>query len=541
MKARSLPESRFLVGDAPIRRVLRSVAAPLLCGAGWHPAAGCQPALLGSQRTPLAFGAGKPACEQAFQPVLPPERRLRPGLGAPQAVKNYLRQAIAVALCFCSIPAWAQQAVDINPIRPQAPILWRPYLPVQVPPVRLANSSRLRDLIRAGKLYLTLQDAIALALENNIDIESQRYDASGWRLERAQAGGALPGVTTGASQTSSVASGQGVLGSQAAAGVRISGANGGTAGQTNVTVSQVGTVAQTYDPTVQDATTFSHKSLPQANTVTSGNSLLIQGQRIFTDSYQQGFETGGSVNVSYNEHYLNESAPTDLLNPSVAPTLSISIQHNLLQGLGVAVNTKDIRVAKANVTISDLNFRSQVERTIGNVAGAYYALVGDYEDLRAKQDALDAAKTFVNDTKRRVELGAAELDITTAQNQLAIADQARINSQAAIRQGELQLKGLISRTGLGDPLIAEVQIVPLDHIEIPAADDIPAFKDLVAKAVANRADLKAAKANAEVSEISAIATVNGLLPSAVALVSKSNAGTAGHAADREDAPWELHG
>jgi outer membrane protein len=440
------------------------------------------------------------------------------------------RQALAIGLCVCSaLPAWAQQPVDeINPIKPQAPILWRPYLPVQVPPVRFANSGRLHDLIRAGKLYLTLQDAIALALENNIDIESQRYDSSGWRLERAQAGGALPGVPTGASQTTSVASGQGVLGSQAAAGVKISGASGGTAGTANVTVSQVGTVAQTYDPTVQEATTFSHRSLPQANTLTSGNSLLVQGQRIFTGSYQQGFETGGSVNVSYNEHYLNENAPTDVLNPSVAPTLSIQVQHNLLQGLGIAVNTKDIRVAKANVAISDLNFRSQVERTIANVAGTYYALVGDYEDLGSKQGALETARKFLDDTKRRVDLGAAaQLDITTAQNQLAIADQSSINSRAAIRQAELQLKGLISRTGTGDPLIAEAQIIPLDRIEIPATDDLPPFKDLVAKALANRADIKAARANAEVAEISSIATVNGLLPSAVAIASKSNAGTAG--------------
>src|SRR5207248_40513 len=130
---------------------------------------------------------------------------------------------------------WAQ---DINPVRPSAPILWRPYKPVLVPPVRLANSSRFRALIRGGKLYLTARDAIALALENNIDIETQRYDAAGWQLERAQAGGALPGVPSGAAQTSSVASGQGVLGSQAAAGVKLGTGNAGPGNASNTTVSQ---------------------------------------------------------------------------------------------------------------------------------------------------------------------------------------------------------------------------------------------------------------------------------------------------------------
>lgn len=439
-------------------------------------------------------------------------------------------QARLLTLTLILSPLQAQKIDEVNPVKPHAPILWRPYLPVQVPPVRLTNSSRLRDLIRANKLYLTLNDAIALALENNIDIETQRYDSSGWNLERAQAGGALPGVPSGSSQTQSVASGQGVLGSQAAAGIRISGANGGTAGTTNVTVQQVGTVAQTYDPTVQQSSTFSHFSLPQANTLTSGNSLIVQGRRAYSTSYQQGFETGGSVTVSYNEHYLNETAPTDVLNPSVAPTLSISVQQNLLQGLGVAVNTKDIRVAKANVAISDLNFRSTVERTIANVTGTYFALVANFEDSNAKQDAFRTAQQFLTDTKRRVELGAsAQLDITTAQNSLSGADQAVINSQAAVHQSELQLKGLISRTGLGDPLLADAQIIPLDRIEVPATDDLPPFKDLVAKAFANRSDLKAAKANADATEISTIATVNGLLPSAVMFASKSNAGTAGTA------------
>src|SRR5471030_1327832 len=119
-----------------------------------------------------------------------------------------MKSALAVLQCLLlvSSPVWAQQQDYINPVRPSAPVLWRPYLPVTVPPVRLANSPRLRDLIRANRLYLTAQDAIALALENNIDIESGRYDSSGWRLERARAGGALPGVPTGASQTASVAS-----------------------------------------------------------------------------------------------------------------------------------------------------------------------------------------------------------------------------------------------------------------------------------------------------------------------------------------------
>jgi outer membrane protein TolC len=434
---------------------------------------------------------------------------------------------MAAILAFLTLPAYAQQD-NINPIRPQAPILWRPYLPATIPPVRLSNSPLLNTLIKGNILYLSAHDAVALALENNIDIETDRYDASGWRLERAEAGGALPGVPTGASLTSSVASGQGVLGSQAAAGVRISGASGGNNATTNVTVSQVGTVAQTYDPTVQQSDSFSHKSLPQANSIQSITNDLIQGQRVYTGSYQQGFETGGSVNISYNDHYLNENAPTDLLNPSVAASASIQIQHNLLQGLGIAVNTKDIRVAKANIHISDLNFQTTVERTITNVLGTYYTLAGNYEDLKAKQDALETADKFIADTRRRAELGAAaQLDIATAENQRAISEQAIVNSRTAIRQAELQLKNLISRTGASDAVISPVQIVPLDRVPVPSQLETPSLTELSARALKNRADLEAARENAAVTEISNIATINGLLPSALVIASKNNQGTAG--------------
>src|ERR1700679_2790198 len=155
---------------------------------------------------------------------------------------NRARKQAAALLSLASL-TWAQ---DIAPQRPQAPIIIRPYLAVSVPPIRLANSERLSELVRAGMLYLTAQDAIALALENNIDIEVSRYNPfiSEWNLERAQAGGALPGVPGGASQAGSVATGQGVSGSQTAAGVSIAGTGTNSNQTANASISQVGPVTQ---------------------------------------------------------------------------------------------------------------------------------------------------------------------------------------------------------------------------------------------------------------------------------------------------------
>ncbi len=207
-------------------------------------------------------------------------------------------------------------------------------------------------------------------------------------------------MPTGASQTASIANGQGVLGSQAAAGIRINGAAGSAVSTANATVAQIGPVTANLDPSLQEATSFSHKTIPQPDVVQSITPVLIQGQRVYSGSYQQGFLTGGGINVTYNEHYLNENSPSDFLNPSVAPTLSISVQHNLLQGLGIAVNARSITVAKMNLRTSDLNFRTQVESTVVSVLDTYYTLVADFDDLKARQDALDTARRFLEESRR---------------------------------------------------------------------------------------------------------------------------------------------
>jgi outer membrane protein len=434
-----------------------------------------------------------------------------------------------LALCLaCCMPIWAQQ-LTIDPIRPQAPLIKRPYLPAEVPPVRLNNGSHLAEKIRGGNLYLTAQDAVLLALENNIDIEVARYNPLllAWRLERSQAGGALPGVPSASSQASANTAGQGVLGSQQAAG--ITGGNTGTVrNNNNSTVTQIGPVTQTLDPVVQESTSFSHRSLPQSNATGSATNVIVQDSRSYSGSIQQGFVTGGSLTMSYSQRYLNENSPTNVLNPSVAPGLSFAFTHNLLNGFGKAVGARNITVAKMNLTTSDLTFRTQVSRVTATVLNAYYTLAGDFDDVKSKQGALDTSRTFLSETSRRLELGStAQLDVTTAQNQVAVATQGFISAQLALAQQEVLLKNLISRTGLADPALANAHIVPLDKITIPASEELPPLSELVKKTFAMRTDLQSTQASLNASEVSALGTRNGLLPSLQISLNRSTSGLAG--------------
>lgn len=442
-----------------------------------------------------------------------------------------IRKCTALSACilFVISPAVGQIA-SIEPVRPSAPILWRPYLAPEVPPARLANSIRIRDLVRAGELYLTVQDAIALALENNIDIEIARYNPilSAWRIQRAQAGGALPGVPSNASQANSVASGQGVAGSQAAAGVTPTGSTTTGNNTANAAVAQIGPVTQTLDPIIQEASTFTHKTQPQPDVVQTLTPVLIPNSRVYSASYQQGFLTGGSVTLTYTEHYLNENALSDVLNPSVAPTLSLSLQQPLLNGFGIAVNARTITVAKINAGISDLNFKSQVINTVVDVLNAYYGLAADFENVKAKQSALSTAQELYNNNKRQVDVGTlARLELTSADSLVASSQQALEDARSGRAEDELRLKNLLSRTGTKDPVLAEAEIIPVDRIVIPEQDNLPPVQDLVKQALANRADIASAYANTKAAEINALGTKNGILPQLIPFTGASNAGLTG--------------
>ena len=439
-----------------------------------------------------------------------------------------LKQFIAVGLCAtCIGPLWAQ---EIAPASPGGGFILKSYKAPSVPPSRLANSNRLASLVRGNKLYLTAQDAIALALENNIDIESNRYNAliSLSNLSRSEAGGPLPGVPSGTSQVGAVASGQGASGSQTAAGVSNSGNSSSGSGSTNATITQIGPTTPTLDPIFTDVQSYSHTSAPQPNLTLTQTPNYIQNSRIYNEGYKQGLLTGGQVSITYKDSYLNENAASDLLNPTSATSFQVQIQHNFLQGFGRAVNARNITVAKATLGITDLNFKEQVIGIVVSVLNDYYGLAADFEDIKAKQSAFDVARRFFEDNKKQVEIGTlAPLDVTTAEAQVASSEEALVVSQTTLEQAQLQLKNLLSRNGLSDPTLARVDIIPLDHIQVPEKDDLPSIKELVNSSLANRPDLAADKLNLANNVTSALGTRNGVLPQLAGFASASDSGLAG--------------
>jgi len=428
-------------------------------------------------------------------------------------MKSQRAIAVFAAWSLLSCQAVAQESLVVE--KPKAPVVLRPYQASTVPPARLKNSDRLHSLIRAGKLYLTVQDVLALAIENNLDLEVDRYGpiAAEWQLERQQAGGPLRGVTGGNTLVNQATSGQGIAGSQLSAGLAGGGGTGGGTGAGAAVVSQIGPITPNLDPVLQNATAYSHTTTPQANTIQSQTPALVDTRHIYDTFVQEGLLTGGYVQVSANESYLKENTPTDYLNPSVAPVAQVFILQNFLQGFGVGVNSRFIRVAEKNVGVAQETFRSQLLNMVANVLNLYWDLVSDNEDVKARERSLAVAQKFYDDSKRQIELSAlAKVDIYRAQAELTTRKQELAISQTTVHQQENLLKNALSRNGLADALIDQAEVVPLDHIEVPEKDDLPALRELVARALAKRPDVALDKLNGENAEISALGTASGTLP-----------------------------
>jgi len=413
-------------------------------------------------------------------------------------------------------------------VKPTLPIPVRSYVAPTVPAVRLTNTSRLYSLIRAGNLYLTLQDALALAIENNLNLEIDRYtpllaDAG---LERARAGGPYRGVPSGSAQISSVNSGVGVNGSALSAGVGGSGGGGGGGGGGGATIQQVGQQTPNLDAVLQSTVNFSHLTQPQVNTVLSQTTSLVQSVRTYNSVVQQGLLTGGVIQFRDYENYLSENAPSDALNPAVGPHMDFSIQQPLLQGFGVSLNNRDIRRASIGVVSAREQFRAQLLGLVASVANLYWDLVGAREELTKRRRALEITQKFRDDTKYEISVGAiAGVELPRAEAEFANRRQDLVLAEANVQNRGILLKEALSHTE--DPLLESAEIIPLDRIEVPENEDLTPLRQMVTTAMAKRPDVAVSNYTDQMAEINLAGTTNPLLPSLRVNALSYNRGAAG--------------
>jgi outer membrane protein TolC len=406
-----------------------------------------------------------------------------------------------------------------------------PYRAEEKPEINLTNTTRLDALMRAGNLYLSLQDAIALALENNLDIAIQRYgpllaDAA---VEMAQAGGFARGVSTNvtAGPSSATVSAAGTTpGSTQAAGAASSAASSSAVGGSVIQSS--GPAIPSLDPAFTGSLNWAHVTTPQTSAFLTGSNALIQRQGVNNFGITKGFLTGTNLTVGLNNSSLTGNNPRNDFNPSTTSSLGITFTQHLLQGFGSAVNSRQIRIAKNNREVSDLTFKLQVETTVAAVMELYWDLVSFRDAVQVAQDALTASNKLLENNRKQVEVGTlATIEVVRAQAEIASREQTLVAAQTRVEQQETILKTALSRTGVSSPLLAAAHIIPTDRIQIPEREPITPLQDLTAQALASRPELAQSRIQLHNQELTIRGSRNALLPTLDVVASTSNGALAG--------------
>src|SRR5947209_4702674 len=289
-------------------------------------------------------------------------------------------------------PITGQQ--DFSKSAPSFPNVLAPYGPRHVPEPNFSNSSRAHDLVRNGKLMLSLDDAIALALENNLDLVIARYNLpiADTDLLRTKAGASARGVNTGIVANTP---GGGTLSSAGggAGGTSVGGggAGAGAGGQVLSTLG-VGPPVDSFDPLLTGSLSIQHAAIPQSNTVVAGVPALLQNTALGNFGYQQGWPTGTLLNVTFNNNRVTTNSTRTFFVPQLNSFYSIQLRQHVLQGWGLASNRRFIIQAKNDREIADVSFRQQVMFTVAQIENMYWNLVNAYEDVRAKERALELAQ-----------------------------------------------------------------------------------------------------------------------------------------------------
>lgn len=427
-----------------------------------------------------------------------------------------------------------------------------PYRTGSVSAASFVNSPRTYQLIRAGNMYLSLQDAIALTLENNLDLQLQRYNPliAGTELKRTKGGGLPRGLTYTIRELPQGVGGPGgplltTLGSSNTIGQL----NANTADlavinqqQTNLSVQSTipysqGSPVPAYDPLFNLGVNGSHLSQPQNSYSSQGTTNLVQTQATGSGEYLQGFSTGTALAVNYDATRFDANWLRSDYNPYTMGSLGVSISQPLLQGFGIDVNRRFIRIAGNEQQIANLIVNQQLIATISAVIRLYWDLVSLRADVTVKEQALATAQRLYQDNKQQVDVGTlAPLQLKQAAAEVARAKQDLIISQSLVDQQEIVLKNVITRSGAEDASLENVHIIPLDRIEVPEHENTPPVNDLIGEALKNRPDLAQGQLQVANADLSLKGSRNQLLPRLDIIASATNNALAGAPNSRPPVP-----
>jgi len=420
---------------------------------------------------------------------------------------------------------------DYSKSRSAFPHILQPYLPKELPQPDLGNSPRIDALMHDGKIYLSIDDAIALALENNLDLDIARYNLNiaAADLLRAKSGANILGVNTGIVQNTP-GGGVGGLGGTVGSGtggttVAPGGAGTGTNGLVSSTLG-IGSPIPSFDPALT-STLQLDKNQTESVSVFSPVPIVAQNTYTAAFSYTQGFQWGTNLTVGFNNTHVTTNNPTSLLTPELSSNFQFRITQNLLQGFGTLPNTRFIRIAKNNREISDVAFRLQVITTVDQIENMYWDLVFAYENVRVQEESLTYAQKALDDSKRQSQVGTIPpIQVVSAQSTVDTDQQNLIVAQNNLQLQQLLMKNALSRS-IEDPVLAEADVIPTSTMQVPQEEAAVPIQDMINDALQHRAELAESRIDLNSRDLSSKAVRNAMLPTLDAFAYYGGSGVGG--------------
>jgi outer membrane protein TolC len=476
--------------------------------------ASAQTSTLSPQRTQSQTApAGSQASPAAPEPPTPATST---ATGAPLTLGQQMQQEQQQAIA-------PQQPFHVA--LPHSHMPFSPYLASDAPALNLNNSPRLQNLIREGKLYISLNDAIALAIENNLDLAYFRYNFPIAQTDyaRTKAGGSVQGVNTGIVQGST----QGGFGSSnSGSGGASSGSSAAGAGGIVTSTLGAGTAVASFDPYLNFRGFVDHDVTQEGNEFQLGVARFEQNTIEGLANYSQAFPMGTGLTINYEGQRFANNSPYEAINPTLYSNFEVMLTQQLLAGFGLSTNERFMHIARKNIQMTDLAFRAQVIATVTQVENIYWDLVNAYEDEQVKERSLSFAQQTLDVDQKQLNLNAIPaIQVTKDESDVATTEGDLTVSRATLRLNELLIKNAITKSD--DPLIDEMPVVPLDRIGPANPNAAKSIDDLIAEAEKNRPDVAQDEIAMQKAKMSLNSIKSELLPTLNLYGAYAGAGTAG--------------
>jgi outer membrane protein len=436
----------------------------------------------------------------------------------PPVTQSLPAQSSSPALPQAPQPSARSQHVTLDYAKApsQFPDVIAPYMPQTVPLPKLANSGRIDQLIQDGKIMLSINDAVALALENNLDIVLARYNLNiaDTDVLRARAGSNVLGVNTGIIQNTpgggvgglSGPVGSGTGGTSVAAG----GVGTGTNGLVSSTLG-IGAPITSFDPIVT-GTLQMDRDFAESTSLFSPVAVGNTNTGTADFSYIQGFHWGTDLSVGFTNTHTTTNNPFTTYTPLLSSGMKVQLTQQLLQGFGFLPNTRFIRIAKNNREISDVAFRLQVITTVDQIENLYWNLVYAYENVKVQQEALAFAQRTLADNQKQVQFGTLPpIQVVSAESTVSTDQQNVILAQTNLELQELLMKNALTRN-LEDPILAGAEVIPTSAMQLPATEPVVPTQDLINDALSHRAELSESRIDLNTRQLNNKAVRNAMLP-----------------------------